>query len=50
MEKGNETNCAFKVVVAKARDETTSSSFQGPGRGIRTRDRESSSDTSFDAV
>lgn len=49
MEKGNETNCAFKVAVVQARDEITSSSFEGPGKGIRTRDRESSSSTTFDA-
>lgn len=33
MEKGNGTNCAFKVVVVQERDEI-SSSFQEPGKGL----------------
>lgn len=46
-EKGNETNYTFKVVVVEARDKMTGSSFQGPGKRIRTHDRESSTITSF---
>jgi hypothetical protein len=46
MEKGSETNCTFKV---QWRQEITGSGSQGPGKGIRARDRESSSLTSMEA-